>query len=107
MPTSNPLPITAPLAVNFHLYKPCNYRCRFCFATYRDIRGHLSLADARALLRALRSAGAEKINFAGGEPTLHPHIGDLVADARGLGPSCASTGRSVVATMGPVSARGV
>ena len=85
MPTTPLLPITAPLAVNFHLYKPCNYRCRFCFATYRDIRGHLSLADARALLRALRGAGAEKINFAGGEPTLHPHIGDLVADARGLG----------------------
>ncbi|MBK8265018.1 MAG: radical SAM protein [Nannocystis sp.] len=74
-----------PIAVNFHLYKPCNYRCRFCFATYRDIDGHLPLADAKALLRALREAGAEKLNFAGGEPTLHPQIGELVAEAKALG----------------------
>jgi radical S-adenosyl methionine domain-containing protein 2 len=77
--------IPPPIAVNFHLYKPCNYRCRFCFATYRDIDGHLSLADAAALLRALREAGAEKLNFAGGEPTLHPQIGELVAEAKRLG----------------------
>jgi radical S-adenosyl methionine domain-containing protein 2 len=76
---------SVPIAVNFHLYKPCNYRCRFCFATYRDIDGHLPLADALALLRALREAGADKLNFAGGEPTLHPHIGELVAEARRLG----------------------
>ncbi len=74
-----------PVAVNFHLYKPCNYHCRFCFATYRDIDGHLPLADAMALLRALREAGAEKLNFAGGEPTLHPHIGELVGEAKRLG----------------------
>lgn len=30
-----------PVSVNFHLYKPCNYRCRFCFATFRDVDGHL------------------------------------------------------------------
>ena len=46
-------PDTTLVAVNFHLYKPCNYRCRFCFATYRDIDGHLPLADAMALLRTL------------------------------------------------------
>jgi len=75
----------APIAVNYHLYKPCNYRCRFCFATYRDIRGQLSLDDAKRLLQQLREAGTEKINFAGGEPTLHPHIGELMAEARRLG----------------------
>jgi len=74
-----------PLAVNYHLYKPCNYRCRFCFATYRDIQGQLDLDDARRLLRALREAGAEKLNFAGGEPTLHPHIGELLRESKQLG----------------------
>ncbi|MGB1016821.1 MAG: radical SAM protein, partial [Nannocystaceae bacterium] len=74
-----------PIAVNFHLYKPCNYRCRFCFATYRDIQGRLDLASAFTLLRQLREAGTEKINFAGGEPTLHPDIGDLLEEARRLG----------------------
>ena len=74
-----------PLAVNYHLYKPCNYRCRFCFATYRDITGQLKLDDARQLLRTLREAGVEKLNFAGGEPTLHPHIGALVRESKRLG----------------------
>lgn len=81
MNTSPPIPI----AVNFHLYKPCNYRCRFCFATFRDIQGQLPLSGARLLLRLLREAGTEKINFAGGEPTLHPYIGELICEARRLG----------------------
>lgn len=72
-------------AVNFHLFKPCDSRCRFCFATFRDVRGYLPLADACKLLRLLRDAGAEKITFAGGEPTLHPHIGELVAHAKTIG----------------------
>jgi radical S-adenosyl methionine domain-containing protein 2 len=75
----------APIAVNFHLYKPCNYRCRFCFATYRDIDSHLPLPEAKLLLQQLREAGCDKLNFAGGEPTLHPHIGELVAEAKRLG----------------------
>ncbi len=78
-------PTPAPVAVNYHLYKPCNYRCRFCFATYRDIDGHLPLTEAKRLLQLLREAGCEKLNFAGGEPTLHPHIGELVAEAKRLG----------------------
>jgi radical S-adenosyl methionine domain-containing protein 2 len=79
------LETTAPIAVNYHLYKPCNYRCKFCFATFRDIRGQLELADARELLGRLRAAGTEKLTFAGGEPTLHPHIGALLSEARELG----------------------
>lgn len=72
-------------AVNYHLYRPCDAACRFCFATFRDVEGLLDLGDAQRLLRALRDFGVEKLNFAGGEPTLHPHIGELVALGRRLG----------------------
>ena len=24
-------------SVNFHLWKPCNMKCRFCFATFQDV----------------------------------------------------------------------
>jgi radical S-adenosyl methionine domain-containing protein 2 len=72
-------------AVNYHLYKPCNLRCRFCFATFRGVRGCLPLPDSFRLLRLLREAGCEKLTFAGGEPTLHPHFGEILAEARGLG----------------------
>ena len=74
-----------PISVNFHLWKPCNYHCRFCFATFPDIEGALTLNDAKHLLFLLREAGAEKLNFAGGEPTLHPNIGELVAESHRLG----------------------
>lgn len=74
-----------PVAVNFHLFKPCNLRCRFCFATFRGLRGRLETDDARRLIDALRAAGTEKLTFVGGEPTLHPDIGDLVAYAHEVG----------------------
>jgi radical S-adenosyl methionine domain-containing protein 2 len=72
-------------AVNFHLLKLCNARCRFCFATFRDVEGELSADDALRVVDALRDAGAEKLNFAGGEPTLHRHLGRLVAHAKRAG----------------------
>ena len=71
--------------MNFHLFKPCNLRCRFCFATFRDVRGRLPTKDALRLIGRLRDAGTEKLNFAGGEPTLHPDLGQLVEHARALG----------------------
>ncbi|MCK4872593.1 MAG: viperin family antiviral radical SAM protein [Phycisphaerales bacterium] len=81
---------TLPDAVNFHFWKPCNNDCRFCFATFNDdarlrnARG-LPLDDCRRVLDALRSAGVQKITLAGGEPTLCPHIGDVLAHAHRLG----------------------
>lgn len=74
-----------PVSVNFHLWKPCNYRCQFCYETMPDIHSHLSLNDSLYLLKLLREAGTEKINFAGGEPTLCPYLGDLLSEARRLG----------------------
>ena len=67
-------------SVNFHLWKPCNMKCRFCFATFQDIgqealpKGHLPREDSLAVVEALATAGFNKINFAGGEPTLCPWL---------------------------------
>lgn len=77
--------VARPVSVNFHLWKPCNLDCRFCYATFRDLDGsHLSLAESRRLLAMLREAGCDKLTFAGGEPTLCPWLGDLIAEARRL-----------------------
>lgn len=72
-------------AVNFHINKACNAHCDFCFATFRDLSGQLSLADALAVIRLLREAGVEKLNFAGGEPTLHRGIGAMLQHSREIG----------------------
>ncbi|HEY2028486.1 MAG TPA: viperin family antiviral radical SAM protein [Myxococcales bacterium] len=66
------------LAVNFHLYKPCNERCRYCFATFPEVRGQLTADDAERLVRQLAEAGTKKLTFVGGEPTLHPALPRLL-----------------------------
>ena len=67
------------LSVNFHVNKECNARCKYCFAGFADVNKANTLADAdrRRLIDLLVDAGVEKINFAGGEPTLVPNLGDL------------------------------
>lgn len=74
-----------PISVNFHLYKHCNYHCDFCFATFRDVTEDLTLNEVKQILLLLHNAGTKKINFAGGEPTLHPHLGEILAESRRLG----------------------
>ncbi|WP_438002331.1 viperin family antiviral radical SAM protein [Sorangium sp. So ce185] len=80
------------VAVNYHLDKPCNLRCGFCFATFRHVHESLAVADALRLLRFLCNAGCEKLTFAGGKPTLHPRFGEILAEVRRLGfVTCAVT----------------
>lgn len=80
-----------PPAVNFHLWKPCNLRCKFCYAVFDDdhslraVRGGVAETDARRIVEMLRCAGAEKLTFVGGEPTLCPHLPSLLRRTRDLG----------------------
>lgn len=80
-----------PPAVNFHLEKACNLRCKFCYAHFDDddalrkIKRGLEAADARRVVELVRAAGAEKITFVGGEPTLCPYLPELLRVARDIG----------------------
>ena len=85
MTTANDIP-----SVNYHLWKPCNMKCGFCFATFQDIqrdilpKGHLDRERSIPLVESLSLAGFRKINFAGGEPTLCPWLPDLIYRAKEL-----------------------
>ena len=78
-------------SVNFHLWRPCNMKCGFCFATFQDIaqdvlpEGHMPREEALTVVDALAAAEFEKINFAGGEPTLCPWLPDLIRRAKETG----------------------
>lgn len=78
-------------SVNFHLWEPCNMRCKFCFATFQDVKqsilpkGHLPKEQAIEVVKQLASSGFEKITFAGGEPTLCPWLSDLISAAKDAG----------------------
>ncbi|MEV6953540.1 radical SAM protein [Streptomyces sp. NPDC051183] len=47
----------------------------------------MAVADWRLVIDQLASMGARDVQFIGGEPTLHPHLEELIAHAhvRGLG----------------------
>lgn len=78
-------------SVNLHLWEPCNMRCKFCFATFKDVKqsilpkGHLPKEQALQVVEQLARLGFEKITFAGGEPTLCPWLSDLIATAKQAG----------------------
>lgn len=70
--------------MNFHLWEPCNMRCKFCFATFQETKktilpkGHLPKNQALEIVQKIADFGFEKITFVGGEPTLCPWLFDLV-----------------------------
>jgi radical S-adenosyl methionine domain-containing protein 2 len=78
-------------SVNFHLWEPCNMRCKFCFAGFKDVKatilpkGHLPKEDALEVVKRLGEFGFSKISFAGGEPTLCPWAMDLIEKAKSFG----------------------
>ncbi len=61
-------------------------RCKFCFATFKDL-GIVKHDFQRSsqIIRQLAAAGFEKINFAGGEPTLVKELPALAKLAKELG----------------------
>ncbi|WP_343044919.1 viperin family antiviral radical SAM protein [Methanofollis tationis] len=70
--------------MNWHLISACNYSCRFCFA--RNLgETPVSFSEGERILTRLADAGMEKINFAGGEPLLHPRLFDYCRAAHDLG----------------------
>ena len=76
-------------SLNFHLWEPCNMQCGFCFATFQDVKrdmklpkGHLPEKDCILVVDRIAEFGFEKINFAGGEPTLCPWLPSLIIRAK-------------------------
>lgn len=79
------LPTVDVRSVNYFISRTCNYSCKFCFHTQKN-HDILSIEDARRGIQLLRDAGTEKINFAGGEPFLHPRfLGELCKECFHLG----------------------
>ena len=76
-----------PPAVNWHFWPWCNYGCKFCFARFEDIprADRLPKEIAITVPDMLATAGADKITFVGGEPTLCPYLGDLLAASKDVG----------------------
>lgn len=75
--------------VNYHLLKSCNMDCGFCFAPFSDLPlrspNYLPQADSIHLISLIAHAGFQKVNFAGGEPTLISWLPLLIHHAKEMG----------------------
>lgn len=71
-------------SVNWHITPRCNYNCRFCFAQHFPDKP-VPRDEGMVILQKLVDLGMEKINFAGGEPFLHPHLLDYCKESKRLG----------------------
>ena len=83
---------TLPATVNIHLNRACNFGCRYCYAEFAELSvGMIPPNELREILTAIAAAPLpagipqRKVNFAGGEPLLHPKIIAMIEYAHGLG----------------------
>ena len=76
-----------PPAVNWHFWPWCNYGCTFCFAQFDDLPkiDRLPKEIALRVPRQLAMAGAKKITFVGGEPTMCPYLPALLKASKDVG----------------------
>ena len=71
-------------SANYHLLLACNMACSHCFANRLSAK-RLPVEGAAGVVRLIADAGCEKINFAGGEPMLHPGLDLLIRTAKECG----------------------
>ena len=61
-------------SVNYHFTMSCNYKCKFCFLNRPRGLKPIPFDEAKIGLKKLRDHGIRKLNFAGGEPFMHPKL---------------------------------
>lgn len=90
MSIQSPIPET----VNIHLWPRCNLHCVYCYGQFPYRPGTLDARSWGAIARSLASVGVRRLNFSGGEPTLHPELLAILraTTAAGLTASIVSNG---------------
>ncbi len=84
------LHISHTVLANIDLTNRCNLACPICFAN-ANVQGYIyeptyeQVVDMLKTLRAERPVAGRVIQFAGGEPTIHPDWFEIVRAARDLG----------------------
>jgi MoaA/NifB/PqqE/SkfB family radical SAM enzyme len=75
----------SPRLAVYYVTMQCNLNCAYCedFGSRRNhqVTQNPSLEDAKRILRVIRT-GVDRLWLTGGEPLLHPQVGELLAYAR-------------------------
>lgn len=92
---------TAPAYIQFYPTLRCNLACNFCFNRGLAPQPDIEPADFARLLDTLQAAGVDALDLLGGEPTLHPRLGELVSAiaARGMRATLSTNGHGDLALL--------
>jgi MoaA/NifB/PqqE/SkfB family radical SAM enzyme len=60
----------------------CNFKCTYCRGIIKELRGDLSLEQAKEVIDIWASGNLRNVRFSGGEPTIWPHLLELVKYTR-------------------------
>ncbi len=83
--------ISFPFALELELTKICNFRCPFCYNTWKYEKekennvSHLSKDAIFRLMNECKDNNLLKIRYSGGEPTLYPGLDELLKYGKNLG----------------------
>ena len=74
------------IKVEWNLGKRCNYDCAYCPAEIHDNSSpHTDIEILKSTVDRLIALGDVRISFTGGEPTVHPHIEELINYCKHVG----------------------
>lgn len=87
MPSGEVLPSRSPAELKVEVTSACSARCAFCHQDFGHarVRTHAPVARLMEWLDWAVREGIHHIRFTGGEPTLHPDLPALCAEAARLG----------------------
>ena len=65
----------------------CNFNCKWCFANSGSNPNpkHMGLEKAEKLIETLALAGVRQVTISGGEPTVYPHLKEVIQKASSYG----------------------
>ncbi len=85
----------------FYVTYRCNSRCSYCNVwrekKFRNVE-ELSAEKAKKLLRQCYEQGVRYVDFTGGEPTLYPHLAEIIKYAKELGIKTEVTSNCIAAS---------
>jgi len=67
------------LSMEIEFSRACNFRCAYCYLADRTAgAGELTRTEIKEVILQAKELGARKIIILGGEPTIYPHLVEML-----------------------------
>ncbi len=68
------------LSMEIEFSRRCNFRCSYCYVpTKEELENELSRAELKDAISQAKELGAGKIIILGGEPSIYPHLQEMIS----------------------------